>query len=652
MRLRVSTTHCWYLFGTAALCVAAASFTAAEASSAPPAPASAPSASVLSFEAIPADERSLYTIDAKRWFADDDAFRKAIANVRQMAARTAQLKDQVDSDPAVLLRAMEQREQIHLQEGPLFLYAMVLLKQDKSNAGPAREYDDLVDDVDAELGFFEDAVRSLPESQLVDYVRRQPRLSRFHWTFEKWRRARQLPVDRESLLRRLETSTSSWSQKNHEDVLQLAPFGTVVVDGVPKRPERSADFNAMLRNADRAIRESAYVQRVSGYRAAGDALANTLLDVARSDQEVATMRGFSSALDATYFDLYLDAADVDRTLDVFMAHAATAKRFQRASADYVAKSAGLPTMEAWDRDAPLPSEPSPQLTIHEATDALRAATAGFGEDYTHALDIVLDPRNGMLDIVPGPKRSSGDTTYYGVGQDPVFLMEGYTGSLPDVVVLSHEVAHAVHHLLMRRAQVPPAESYITGYVAEGVAKVNELLILDELSRRAKSEPEKTFYLRMLCDKLASVRYTTMYWAVLATRFEVTINRGVPSGSIRAADDVHVAWMSNALTVADSYGDYADNRYLWAATPNFFDTPRQYVKYLYAWVISAVLYQRIQQEPEAARKLVDFMKAGQSSDPVVALKTNLGIDLRDPATIEKALALVEQRVATFEQAIRH
>src|SRR5262249_13920832 len=153
-----------------------------------------------------------------------------------------------------------------------------------------------------------------------------------------------------------------------------------------------------------------------------------------------------------------------------------------------------------------------RFVIGDASRAVVEATKVFGSEYKAELEHLLDPRNGRLDIVAGSNRRAGDLTWGAYGASWVFFMQGYSGYLADVVTLAHESAHAVHFRLLHKAGVPWYYADGARYFTEGFAKVNELLILDYLSKTAKTEAEQLFYLRQLNSKLTSVKFAAMYWA--------------------------------------------------------------------------------------------------------------------------------------------
>jgi oligoendopeptidase F len=229
-------------------------------------------------------------------------------------------------------------------------------------------------------------------------------------------------------------------------------------------------------------------------------------------------------------------------------------------------------------------------------------------------------------------------------------MQGYAGFLTDVVTLAHESAYAVHYRLLYKAGVPWFYSDRARYFTEEFAKVNELLILDELAKFSKSQADQLFYLREWCSKLASVNFASMYWTAYATTFETEVYRRIQSGTVKSSDAIHEVWAEFGTLWTRDFDKLRDNKYSWAGTHHFFDASRYYSNYLFAWVLAASVYEHLQQDPAFAGKVVKLMEAGFSEDPAVMLRTYLGIDLGDSKSLERVFSLVEERLAEFERHV--
>jgi oligoendopeptidase F len=599
------------------------------------------------FEPIPAVMRDDCHIDLKLFYQNEQARQKDVSSVRKGIGKLNGLRATIPADPKAILAALDMRSSMELELGRLWMYGQVVWRQDSDNGAARRESETLEAEVENVWTPIKIALSHMSESDVFASVKTEPGLKKYEWKIADWRRASQhmLPEREERILSTFETFTAYTVDQRANEILQGTDFGSIMSGGQPLPLQ--TNYDKLLASADRSIRQQAFVRYRTALAQRGNTFAENLLSEEGAAKDAASFRNFASALEGTYYGLYLTPDQVERILGVFTKRADLVGRFAEANRKYVAKNLGVGHVEPWDQRAPTPDFQEPRVSLPDAIDSIKRATKVFGDEYAIKLGALLNPTNHRLDLLPSPRKASQDVTLSPYQGGPsVFLTSGYRGRISDVIALAHEVAHGVHADLMEENHVMAFERDGPGYLFEGVAKVNELLILDELAARATDSRAKTFYLLELAARLAEVRYTTMFWAVVATKFEIQLAKKVASGQ-PTAQDVHAVWMRTNVEFDPSYADFPDNQYTWAVIPNFTSSPREYVKYLYAWMIAAALYEKAQTDPAALASLVVFMKGGITDEPFVLLKTRLGIDLNNPATLESALNLAEKRVQAFE-----
>jgi oligoendopeptidase F len=340
---------------------------------------------------------------------------------------------------------------------------------------------------------------------------------------------------------------------------------------------------------------------------------------------------------------------VDRVLKAFRENASLAIRFQKAEREYQRKILGLPSAAPWDVDASPKSLQPPLHTIGDASKAVLTATSIFGAEYQKEMEHLLDPKNGRMDIVPAPNREDGDFTTGSYGPGWVFFMHGYDGQTNQVVTLAHEAAHAVHYRLLFNSGVPYYYSDGARYFVEGCAKVNELLILETLAKQAANDAERLYYKRQIASKLASVRFTSMYWSAFATSFEREVVKRIKAGHLTSAEQIHDVWGEFGRLWSIDFEEYPELKYTWPDTHHFLTSSRRYAQYLFAWVVALAFYEKAQSDPSAGEHFIALMKRGFSGEAAVLLENEMAIVLDDPALIERMFKVVETRVADFEKA---
>ncbi|MER8400444.1 M3 family metallopeptidase [Mesorhizobium sp. M1348] len=606
------------------------------------------------FMPIPEDKKPLYRFDLNKWFYIDEVARQRdFRTLQQLEGQMAALNPDVGKDPAKLLCAIELKERMAIIASRLRAYGFLRYAVDTADTVAKSEGDAAWSNFNATTQYVSLAVQSLDEGKLKDFTAREPDLARYAFLLEDWRRAgpHTCPEAAENLLARIEPVLDPFEKNFYDLMLARTPEATLLVGPREFSVMNPGDYSELMRLEDRAIRESAFHRRLAGFKTQGDIYSFALLQKIKLSNEVASARGFDDSAEAALFEYYLTPEMLDTVLTAFREKANLTIRFQVAERAYQEQLLQLGKAELWDLEARPTSVPEPRFTIGDASQSIIEATRIFGPKYRAEMEELHNPHNGRMDLVAGENRTNGDFTYGSYGPSWLFYMQGYTGYLLDVVTLAHESAHAIHFRLLYKAGVSWYYGDGARYFTEGFAKVNELLILDKLANTAKTRPERLYYLRELNSKMSSVKFASMYWAAYATSFETEVYRRAKNGAIEGANDIHEVWAEfGQLWMLDAE-KFPDLKYGWAGTHHFFDASRYYSNYLFAWILAVSIYQRLQEDPGFATKVVELMEAGFSDKPAAMLRSKLGIDLTDKSALERLFVVVETRLAEFEQEIR-
>lgn len=608
------------------------------------------------FVAIPESQKALYHFNFKKWFYADDAARKQdIADVDKHIVSLRGLKLKANRDPHALLESIVLSEKIWTLADRVNAYGSLRTATDTSNMTFASEYTDgeeIQNKIKSETTFIVSVIIALPQKTLDEFVIKEPGLRKYDYFLAKSRRsaAHRAGNDVEAALGSLGSNLDPFQRPFRNLLIKRSPNATIKIGGTELKVTDSNQYAELLRNSDRKIRQQAFEARMATYRAQGDLFSYALFEKTRSANIVAEMRKFADSADEAYDGLELSDELVDRVLKAFRDNAALATRFQNAEAEYQRKILGLSSAEPWDVDA-FPKTLAPPLhTIDDASKAVQTATSLFGAEYQKELAHLLDPKNGRMDIVPASNRDDGDFTFGSYGPGWVFFMHGYDGQTNQVVTLAHEAAHAVHYRLLFNSGLPYYYGDGARYYVEGCAKVNELLVLDTLAKQAKTDAERLYYKRQSASKLASVRFTSMYWSAFATSFEREVVKRIKAEKLTSADQIHDVWKEFGELWSIDFKKYPDLKYTWPDTHHFLSSSRQYAQYLFAWVVALAVYEKAQSDPSTGERFIALMKRGFSDNAAVLLKKEMGIVLDDPVHIERMFKVVEARVADFEKAV--
>jgi oligoendopeptidase F len=605
-----------------------------------------------SFVPIPPTTKPLYRFNLEKLFYPNDAARqKDINEFGLLKTQFEGLTSSATSSAANLLQALELYQKLGILQQRLNVYGELRYSINTNDTVSQREGEKFNDDFNELEARLKIKVQALTDNQIQAFLKDSPALDVYGFLLKEWRRDQPHTASeaQETLLAQLSTPLDPFSSTFY-NLMGTHLGATVSIGNRNLNAANPSEYNDILRAPDRSVRENGFRKRLEAYKSLGDLYSFALLEKIKTANAVAELHKFPNAVAASLYGRYLRPETVDAALNAFKDHASLTIRYQKAERLYQQKLLRLASVKPWDLEMRPPESPEPRFTISEASEAVLGATRSLKEDYQGELKALLDPSNGRLDIVPGDNRVAGDFSWGAYGPSWVFYMNGYNGYLADVITLGHESAHVVQADLLYKANVPWIYSDGARYFMEGFAKVNELLVLDYLFKNPRNESERLFYLREINSKLASVKFASMFWAAYATSFEVEAYRKVKDGSLKKPEEIHEIWAELGRRWVLDFDEFPDQKYTWAGTHHFFDAPRYYSNYLFAWLLAVTLYERFQSDPASIDKYIALMKSGFPDEPANLLRDRLGIDLSDPKTLDRAFSLVEKRLKEFEKLV--
>lgn len=310
--------------------------------------------------------------------------------------------------------------------------------------------------------------------------------------------------------------------------------------------------------------------------------------------------------------------------------------------------------EVW---APLPGQRNKLISWDEARDIVVSAFASFSPRMGEAAQKIFD--NGWIDAKPRMGKDSGGATYYH-GTNP-WILTHYQGTLDDVLLLAHEMGHAVGHMMSYQEQGSMQSEHST-LISEVAASMGEEIVFDELKRR-------------LIEKGAPPRELA---ALQAQRIENELDLLIRGHSYKMSIDCHKAkhgmdaslsnqtisdyWIESRRSffgVQNQDGDYIAEAVSpktippmgWATQSLFFNDPF----YEASYPLSKLITLRAMYEDDGSktknlsRRFENFISKGNIKG-TAALVRNLGVDMDDADFWKKGLAKIERMIDEYEQLL--
>ncbi|HET6260970.1 MAG TPA: M3 family metallopeptidase, partial [Chloroflexia bacterium] len=216
----------------------------------------------------------------------------------------------------------------------------------------------------------------------------------------------------------------------------------------------------------------------------------------------------------------------------------------------------------------------------------------------------------------------------------------------EVSTLAHELGHSMHSYFCWQTQ-PFIYSHYSMFVAETASNFNQAMVRAHL---LETERDPDFELEVLAEAMSNFHRYFFIMPTLA-RFELECHERVERGEAVTADSMNTL-MADLFREAYGPGVTVDEDRVgitWAQFPHLYGN---FYVFQYASGISAAnaLADGVLREGEpAARRYLDFLKAGDALYPIDALKL-AGIDMRSPEPVERAFGVLERMINRLDALV--
>jgi oligoendopeptidase F len=532
-----------------------------------------------------------------------------------------------DQTAAGLAEALTGYERIEERLGRIMSYAQLLFSGDSSDPVIARFYQSMsekVTEITTDLLFFTLELNRLDEADLVPKLL-DPALAGWRSWLDDLRvfKPHQLSDEIETLLHEKEvTGASAWSRLFDETMSGLKV--TVGEDQLTV-----SDALNLMSDRDRAKREAA-ATGISATFAQNIRLFSLITNTLAKDKETSDRwRHYPSP------GSYRNRSNMVEDEVVEALVSAVVANFPRLSHRYYTLKAGwlgLPKLQHWDRNAPLPADIDQKITWDEARARVLSAYGGFSPVMADVGSRFFD--KPWIDAGLRPGKSGGAFAHPTVPSAHPYILMNYHGRTRDVMTLAHELGHGVHQVLAGEAQ-----GYLRSgtplTLAETASVFGEMLtfraILD-----AETDPARRRL--MLANKVEDM-LNTVVRQIAFYRFEAKLHAERRSGELlpeRIGEiwmDIQTESLGPAFTFTPDYACY------WAYIPHFVHSPF----YVYAYAFGDCLVNALYAEfrvghPRFQEKYLDMLRAGGTKRHRELLAP-FGLDAADPAFWTRGLDII-------------
>lgn len=604
-------------------------------------------ASAADFQAVPDAQKPLYKFDLKRnFYADDAAYEVDLAVLTADIAKLEALKGQVAKSADNLYQAYYLNEKTIPVWYKLWVYSNLRYSVNTDDFAYQERIEKVSGDLDSRIQFVRTETQAIDDATLERFFRERPELKTYAFAIEETRRYRPHTLDlkEEQILATLSPYIGAWQEKLFQVTLDRTQFPKIALDG--DSLDVNLYYSVLINQNDRPIRKQTWEGYFHSLATGRDLYAFALNKGDDTRNKLAAMRGFRNYPDSRFFDLYLSYGDVSNFFDEIADHASLRKEYERIRQARIKLQTGYDTVYVWDRQVQAKGFVKPRFDIGQATEVIKRVTRPFGQDYQQALAQLLDPANGRLDIVSGPKRSPGMFSTGYPGAPHQFFAQTFNGYLSEVGGLAHESGHAVHHAMQTKAGARPV--YLDGprYITESIATTNEMLVGYDLYSKEKDLERKAYYLEQFLENALGLLTNNMY-----ANLELKLYEGVEQGSLATADDFDSLTWKMVVPYSIYYESYPEYKCMWQTIHHYYDAPMYNVNYVYAQAIAMVMFDKIMNERGFVDKYVKLLGSQFDRPAPEFLKETTGVDIHDPAVLAAGFESLKQRTEELRMLYR-
>ncbi len=536
---------------------------------------------------------------------------------------------------APLAAAIAEYERIEEQLGRLGSYAGLLFSTDATDPVRGRFYQSIQErstTIETHLLFFTLELNALDDAHL-DHLLADPALTRWQPWLRDLRvfRPHQLAPDIERVLHEKDvTGRAAWMRLFDETQAALR----VPIDG--EQLTVGAALNR-LSDPDRGRREQAaraigevFTANLRLFSLITNTLAKdkAIVDGWRRHPRPGSARNRANMVEDEVVDA-LVAAVTD-------SYPTTSHRYYQLKARWL----GLPKLQHWDRNAPLPGDDDRTIPWSEARSRVLAAYESFDPSLGDLGRRFFD--RPWIDAAPTEGKSGGAFAHSTVPSAHPYILLNYRGRTRDVMTLAHELGHGVHQLLAAGQGYLMSSTPLT--LAETASVFGETLTF-RATLDAETDPERR---RLMLAAKVEDMLNTVVRQIAFYQFESRLHRRRADGELLPDElgeiwlDVQRASLGPAFEFTPEYAVY------WSYVPHFVHSPFYVYAYAFGDCLVNALYATFQDgHPDFRAKYLDMLRAGGTRRHRELLAP-FGLDAADPAFWQRGLAVLAGFIDELEQ----
>ncbi|HWV21569.1 MAG TPA: M3 family oligoendopeptidase [Devosia sp.] len=569
---------------------------------------------------------------------DSPEFKAALAEAKALAAKfETDYKGKLAglTKSGGLIRAIKDSEVLGDLTGRIGSFAFLQYAQRSTDPDRAKfmgDTNEALTNLSTRVLFFELELNRVDDAELDAAIAGDPELGRYKTWFAELRKAKPYQLDdklEELFHDKSVTAFSAWNRLFDETMSALE----FEVDGETLNLESTLH---LLSEKDEKKRESAFNALAKTFKANGR-LFTHITNVLAKDKEISDRwRGYEDIADSRHMANSVEREVVDALQSaVEAAYPRLSHRYYKMKAKWFGKE----KLNAWDRNAPLPTSDERIWDWDTAVSTVLDAYGRFSPDLAEVAKPFFN--SGWIDAPTGDGKLSGAFAHPTVPSAHPYLMLNYLGRTRDIMTLAHELGHGVHQRLAAAQGPILANTPLT--LAETASVFGEMLTFRALLDKT-TDPRQRFAL--LSSKVEDMLNTVVRQIAFYT-FERRVHTARRQGELRT-EEINQIWLDvQAESLGDSIVQNEGYEIFWTYIPHFIHSPFYVYAYAFGDCLVNSLYAQYEKSSEGfAERYFELLKAGGSKHHSELLAP-FGLDAKDPDFWSLGLSMIEGLIDELE-----
>lgn len=594
-------------------------------------------------EILRSEQKKEFTWDLEKVYPSMEEYNQDYEKVKKLTEELSSFRGHLLENSSKLLEFFEKSEEAERLICKLGTYAVRKFDEDISNTESQTlygQFEQLEANYSENTSFFVPEMLKSELDTVLKIVEENKKLASYELLIRRVFREKPytLSESEEKILSSLQVALGTGSKVAGTIRNSELQFGTILDENNQEVRLTNENYLVYNKSSNRRVRKDAFMMMYNSYKKYKETLTETFQGYIAARSTINRLRGFKNSKEASLFHNRVPVQVYDNLIDTVHKRMDVMYQYIQLKKDVLK----LDDFSLYDTYVNLETDVDKTYSFEEAKNIVLDVVQVFGEDYVSNIKKAFSER--WIDVYPNKGKRGGA---YSAGSYDTFpyVLLNFQGNYHDVSTLAHELGHSMHTYYSNKNNSYNYSNYKI-FVAEVASTVNEMLLNYYMLEHSKDKNEKRAILSEMMELFKSTIYRqTMFSEFEDYAFSTYEKTGVLTNEMLCDKyfELNKEYFGNSVVVNDEI------RYEWERVPHFY---YNFYVYQYATGLSAACYivNRIRNKEEhAIEDYLNFLKTGDSLDPVEELQV-AGVNMLDASVIHKALDMFEELINEYKNLL--